>query len=215
METTRTGGCINETCPRNGDSGYQGRGTAIFLVSALLRTFAPYTATTGPKQTSDAARRGAAVPPNCVPCSHNWPRSVAGPDRGPPGAVWGRFWPVLPRFLGGYLPQLRRRAAECVGGDQSRAETPGLGRALLGKANPQFSGRGQRPSRRREKFASVTCLLLVVVVACSYYGQRGVEILGAGAGGAWRQEGPTVIPGATHPPALSPPPKALGPAHTR
>ena len=47
----------------------------------------------------------------CVPCAPNWQHSVADLDRGPLGAVWGRFgcffWPVPPRFS----PVLRAQLA--------------------------------------------------------------------------------------------------------
>ena len=115
--------------------------------------------------------------PNWVPCASNRPQSMADPDRGPPSMVWGRFWPFLTRltpFLGypSWLGPPQRGARGQLG-----AKTQDSGRAPLGKANPRISRRGRRQSRRSEKIASVTyllvaCLFLLWGEGCSNYPVR-------------------------------------------
>ena len=95
---------------------------------------------------------------NCVPCAPRGPRSVADPNRGPPGALQGHLRPFL-AFLGLFGPVLApvgppRRG---VGGPPG-AGTRGSWRPPLGKANPRVLGRDRGWSRSQSQFSFVTCL---------------------------------------------------------
>ena len=134
-----------------------------FSVSALLRTFAPQTAINGPKRAQTGVARCCGAPTACHACPIGRPRSVADPDRGPPSAVQGRFWPVGPGFapvLPGYPPRLGGPGQGVGGAVRSRKQG-------FREATPKFKAGARARAGAAKNFLlwrAYCCLLLVLIM---------------------------------------------------
>ena len=115
-------------------------------------------------------RSGVLRGPNCVLCAPNRPRSVADPERGPPGTVWGRFGPIRPHFgpVWGGFPSCGRHGAEWGGSLELKTRAEGGHNRV--KPTLDFEA-VTRPGATKNLLLWCACLLLLLASLFLLWGE--------------------------------------------